>query len=770
MKILDRYIFSELVPPFFLGVFLFTFVMLTNLLIKLTDLFITKGVDFLTVLSLLGLSIPYLLVMTIPMSVLLAVLAAFGRFSSDSEIAAMKSSGISLHRMMPPVILFALCVYIITSFIYIGLLPETNLQLKQLRYDILRRQASIGIKPHVFNTDFIHLVIYVNDVDHGTGVMKGVFIADNRNSDQPLVIVARKGFEVADPKQNTVTLRLTDGCTHEILKGKRQRYSTTPFTHMDLNLDMTIFQQAAVTKSDREMTISELLEKARTNDQKGRNSNRQWLEIWKKTSFPFACFVFAFLGVPLGISTRKGGKSACFATSLGLILIYYILLTGGTGLSEEGKLSPFIATWAPNILLTVLAVYLYIKQALEMPASTLRKRLDEFVFSLERKIKLRRPVKSHPLAVRTMADINLKGIRILDRYVMSQFLILFVYIQVALMSISLIVHAFEKIDNLLENQASLVDALIAIGFNLPYFGFLAIHFSTLVATILTIGTLNRTSELIAMKASGISYLRITASMIVLGLVLSGFAFLLNESIIPYSNRQVEQAWDRIKSRERTKFVRYHRWYRGKSGDIYFFQHYDPREEKIAGFSLFNIDQSMNILSRLEASRVEWVDRRWVTDDARNIVMSSGCRLLRDESTSRMVIDIPEKPADFSKEYKESEEMNLRELKEYIRILRSIGFDTTEYEVDWHSKLSIPFLSVIMVLIGIAFSSQNPRSAGGMRGLGMAILIGAVYFLLFRIGLEFGQAGQYPPIIAAWICNGIFLVLACWLLFRANRYS
>jgi len=756
VKRLDRYIFRELLGPFCLGVFLFTFVMLSNLLIKLMDLFITKGVGFSTVLSILGLSLPYLLVMTIPMSVLLAVLAAFSRFSGDSEITAMKSSGISLHRMMPAVLLFAVLAYMVNSFIYIGVLPRTNLTLKQLRYDVLRRQASIGIKPHVFNTDFVNLVIYVSDVDHDEGIMNGIFIADNRNTEQPLVVVAQHGFEMIDPGQNTVTLRLANGCTHEILGKKRQRYSTTPFTHMDLNLDMTIFQKATVSKSDREMTVSELLAKARRNEERGRSSNRQWVEIWKKTSFPFACFVFAFLGVPLGITTRRGGKSACFATAIGLILVYYILLTGCTGLSEEGKLSPFLATWLPNFLLGSLAIYLYTKHALEKRTTRIKHMIDTAIDGILEAIRKFKYRKSPFLPFPLHTESSPVGIRILDRYVASQFLIIFIYVQIALMSISLIVHAFEKIDNLLENGASLTDSLIAIGFNLPYFGFLAIHFSTLVATILTIGALNRTSELTAMKASGISYLRITASLIFLGIGISGFTVFLNEIVIPSSNRQVEEAWDRIKKRERTQFVRYHRWYQGKSGDIYYFQHYDPRAERITGFSQFKIDDSMNIISRVEADEVIWTNQNWVCESGRRISMNSACEMQRDEYISNSTIEIPEKPSDFSKEYKESEEMNIVELKEYIQILQSIGFDTTEYEVDWHAKFSIPFLSAIMVIIGIAFSSQNPRSSGGLRGLGTAILIGAVYFLIFRIGLEFGHAGKLPPILAAWICNLFFL--------------
>ena len=768
MKIISRYIFLELIPPFFLGLFVFTFVMLTNALIRLLDLFITKGVGFGMTMKILGLSIPFLLVMTIPMSLLLAVLSAFSRFSSDSEITAMKASGISIHRMMPPVILLAFLTYAVSSFIYIGVLPNTNLMLKQLRYDIIRTKASVGIKPHVFNTDFIHLVIYINESLQNPDIMKGIFIADNRNLEQPIIIVAKTGKEIINPKSNTVGLRLEHGCSHELLKGKRFRYSTTPFDTMDLNLDMSIFQQSTVAKSDREMTIEELLQKAKDNEQHGRKSNSQWVEIWKKTSLPFACFIFALLGVPLGITTPRGSKSASFATSIGLILVYYILLTGGTGLADKGILSPFLATWAPNFLLGILGSYFYIRLAKESPSRIWKKISDTIVIkfiALSDKYRNQRAERS---PTRHNQLLQLKFGRILDRYVTSLFLKIFFYVFLALLSISLIVHAFEKIENLVANQASLMDAIIAIGFKLPYFGILSIHFATLVASILTIGALNKTSELTAMKASGISYLRIITPLIAMGFVISGITFFFNESVIPICNRKVEQAWDRIKKKERTRFMKYHRWYRGKNGDIYFFQHFDPERKVISEFSQFKLNDQMSILNRIETERMFWDGSNWIGDNTRIIDMSADCQMVKDESIPEYLNPLPETPADFSKEYKDSDEMNIRELRDYIEGLKSIGFDTIEYEVDWHAKFSIPFLSVIMVLIGTTFSSQNPRSSGGLVGIGTAIFIGAIYFVIFRISLELGQANKLPPILSAWICNIVFLCIGSYALLHVVK--
>lgn len=743
--------------------------MLANIIIRLMDLFISKGIGTINALNLLGLSTVYILVMTIPMSVLLAVLVAFSRLSSDSEITAMRASGISLHRMMPPVLLFATFAYLVTSFVYIQILPKSNQKLRELRFTLFQTQANIGVVPHVFNTDFNDVVIYVNEVDHSTKSLKGVFIADNRNKKQPIVIVAESGKEDFLEGSDAINLRMTNGCTHEMFADNQDRYSITPFHTMDLGLSTLRFDSAALVKSDREMTISELMEEAHRRKENGRSDARQWVEIWKKTSLPFACFVFAILGVPLGITTRRGGRSAAFATSIGLILVYYVFLTGGTGLAEDGNLSPFIATWAPNLFLGILALFLYLKTATGFELRVCSTCTDKIRHSWHYLNQWRsKKTTGDPNQSNRNYHPNIRIGRILDRYITETFFRLFAYILCSLLTISLIVHLFEKIDNLLENNATFWDAFIAMVMKLPYFSIVAIPFSTLVATILTIGAFTKTSELVAMKSSGISYLRINAPIILAGITISLMTFILNESIIPICNQQVEEAWDRIKNRERSPFIRFHRWYRGKDGDIYYFQHNDTEKRIITGFSQFSLGHDMQLLTRLETEKMVWRNNQWVCLNGRYIEMTPEGSVVRDTLFVERRNPIPENPEDFAKEYKDSEEMNIRELREYIAVLGSIGFNTTEYEVDWHAKFSIPLLSMIMVLIGIGFATQNPRSAGGMVGIGMAILIGAVYFIIFRIILEVGQSGSLPPLIAAWLCNLVFFIFSTINLHRITQ--
>ena len=282
MKIIDKYVFKELLSPFLLGLFVFTFVLLSNALVRMLDLLITKGVKFSTILKLLILSLPHLLVLTIPMSALLAVLLCFGRLSSDSEITAFKASGIPLHRIFIPVFIFSFINFLLTLYIFLTILPKGNLALKQLRFDIIRTRANIRIKPQIFNTDFYNLVIYANRVPPKSTKLYGVFISNNLNDDENEIIIAKEAEKILLPQQKKIILQLRDGCSHSIPKNNPKKYSINPFSIYNITLDMEIFKSQKVGKGDREMTIKELRAKALRRKKQGRNYYPQLVEIHKK--------------------------------------------------------------------------------------------------------------------------------------------------------------------------------------------------------------------------------------------------------------------------------------------------------------------------------------------------------------------------------------------------------------------------------------------------------------------------------------------------------
>ncbi len=781
MKIVDRYVFRELAGPFLLGLFVFTFILLSNVIIRLLDLLIGKGVSLGTIGRFLMLSLPHLLVLTIPMSALLAVLMAFGRLSGDSEIIAMQATGISIARLMVSVMIFASLTYAATQAIFLEALPKTNLALKQLRFDMIRTRASVGIKPRVFNSDFHDLVIYVEKAPPRSNYMEGVFISHQADGELE-VIVAKSAEKIPVAGDNRVILRLHDGSSHTVPREDQRKYSFNEFEEYNISLDMDVFEANTVSKGDREMTIRELLARAQERREQGRNWRPQYVELHKKFSIPFACFVFALLGVPLGVTSRRSGKSAGFTLSIVIIIIYYVFLAGGEGMGDEGKVSPWLSMWAPNLFLGAIGLLL-LYRVNAGPGAVLSnaKILDWLAERHSRGVRraagllirikstIRPPrfidawISSHRLQRRSPFRFP----RILDRYVGQQFIRLFFLVLTAMVATSLIVHVFERLDDFVEQGTPLARAAEVVLLRTPYFAFFAIHYAVLVATILTIGALSRNSEIVAMMSAGISYFRICIPILAWALLISGGAFMLNERIIPRTNRLADQQWEQLKNKQKGSLIFNRRWFRGSGNNIYYFRSYDPEKQLISGFSFYQLDGKGLIRERIEAKSGNWGGAGWLLHSARKISFDDHGHLTADEQYAELDAGIPETPEEFSKEYKASEEMNMLELRAYIEDLEASGIDVQSHKVDYYAKVSLPLLSFIMALIGIPFAFQTSRSSSLM-GVTLSLGLGAIYFVLFQVGVQLGHVGWLPSAAAAWVANIAFVLLSMYLMALTRR--
>src|SRR5574341_771723 len=210
MTLLDRATLKEMAAAFGLGLMVFTFVLLTNKILRLVELIVSKGVGIWTVLQLFLYTLPYSLAFTIPASVLLATLATFPRLSSDGEILALRGAGLSLTRLTQPAVLFGLVASAVTLVITIWILPFSNHALKNLVFQMTHRQATVGLQEGIFN-EFEGLILYVERVDPKTSRMEGVFLVDNRNPAERRVILARTGQFTSDPENLRMGLNLTQG-------------------------------------------------------------------------------------------------------------------------------------------------------------------------------------------------------------------------------------------------------------------------------------------------------------------------------------------------------------------------------------------------------------------------------------------------------------------------------------------------------------------------------------------------------------------------------
>jgi lipopolysaccharide export system permease protein len=388
VTILDRYILREMVVPFFLGLAIFTSILLIVRILKLVELVVNRGVPLAQMIRIFSYIMPAFLEVTVPMALLLAILVAFGRLSSDSEVIAMRAAGISLYRLLVPVAIFAGMVALLTAWLSVTARPWGNSHLRQGLYEIVKTRAAAGIKPKVFNDEFKNLVIYVDKIRPASDALEGILVADTRDPSLHNTVYAETGRLISNEQRHSLTLRLESGGIYST--GDDKGYQDTRFTTYDITLDLNaaLSQLRDRERDVSELTLAELRDAIAEKTVSGDPANAERVEWQRKLSIPFACLVFAALGVPLGIQPTRAVHSRGFSLSLGLIFLYYLLLTFGQNLGERGTLPPIVAVWLPNVVLAIVGGVLLLRAGQE--AARAPRSLWERLTALVRRLVARR--------------------------------------------------------------------------------------------------------------------------------------------------------------------------------------------------------------------------------------------------------------------------------------------------------------------------------------------------------------------------------------------
>jgi lipopolysaccharide export system permease protein len=362
IRILDRYIFREILVPFFLSMAALTLVLFIQKMFRLAELVISKGASVISIVQIFAYIMPTFFVITVPMSFLVGTLTAFSRLSSDSEVTAMKASRISLYSMTRPVMLFALISFIFTSAMSLFVVPEANHALKIHLFNLVKSKAMIGIEPGVFSSTFDGMVLYVDkmgSLDH----LEGIFISDERSAKDPFAIVARQGVLSADPQSLQVTLAMKQGSVHTVPRDD-QSYSFMSFESGKLFLDIShaLIRQGASEQNVEETNSLELLRKIKRSAGDQNLVIKMKNELNQRLAIPFACLLFGLIGAPLGIRKSRSGKSAGIGIALLVFLVFYMIFAVGMNLSKTGQVAPVLAFWVPNLFMAILsALFLYKK-------------------------------------------------------------------------------------------------------------------------------------------------------------------------------------------------------------------------------------------------------------------------------------------------------------------------------------------------------------------------------------------------------------------------
>ncbi len=369
-NIIGRYIFREITFPFFIILFVLTFVLLTGRIFQIADMIVNKGISVLSIANLIAHLLPNFLLFTLPIALLTSVLIGMGRLSTDNEMTALKASGVSLLQIFKPVALMTGITFILTFLIGFYLVPQSNFATKKILFELAQQNATVGIKEKTFNANFTGLVFYADKIPQSGEFMENVLVADRRLLGEPSTILARKAILVADTKTMIVKLRFLDGSIHTV-SADLKNYRRIDFKNYDVQLDLSyaliLISDAA--KSSSEMTFAELLEKKKKPDLSPSVVRELSIEAHKKFSIPLSCIFFAILAFPLGIRNHRAVKSRGFGLGLLIASTYYLLRIGGEAFVETGHLPLLIGVWLPNLFFFLLGMILLLAAHFERPVT-----------------------------------------------------------------------------------------------------------------------------------------------------------------------------------------------------------------------------------------------------------------------------------------------------------------------------------------------------------------------------------------------------------------
>ncbi len=367
--LIDRHLLQEMMAAFAIGIGTFTFVLLMNKMLRLMDLIINKGVGVGVVLRMFLYILPFSLTVTIPMSVLLAVLATYGRISSEGEAIALKTGGLSLYRLMAPGLLVGIVATAVTLWITLSIQPSSTRAFTGLIQRLYHTNAILALQEGVFNTTYPGLIVYFDHLEERSGSLAGILIIDRRNPADQRVVIAKEGrmLDVKDGDGSRTGIQLSQGNIHNTSRDNPGRHRNLRFGTYDLQIASAsrLAETLERPKQGKEMRLGEL----RAQIQEFKNDRGKALplqvELHKKFALPIACFILSLIGAPLGMRIKKASRGTSLALSVGFAVLYYVLLAAGENLGSRGRIDPALGVWAPNLILGIIGVCVVLAEGRE---------------------------------------------------------------------------------------------------------------------------------------------------------------------------------------------------------------------------------------------------------------------------------------------------------------------------------------------------------------------------------------------------------------------
>jgi LPS export ABC transporter permease LptF/LPS export ABC transporter permease LptG len=775
MRILSRYVFREIVSSAVLGTALATFVVFLQQVDKLFELLVRSSAHTATVMWLFVMALPPVLPLTVPFGVLVGILIGLGRMSTDGEVIAMRAAGVSSRTVIAPVLTFGLLATILTGTASLWLTPRSFRRSTEIINKVGAEQLTADIQPRVFDEQFPNKILYVGDVKSGpVAVWKNVFLADLTPPEQrtmglrdraqgPRITVAREAIAVPDPAHNRVQLSLRNASSHEVDKEGAADDSVYRTGEQALDASPT----AETRPTFRAMNTGELKHYSRT----GADWIEARIELHRRMAYPLACLTLALVGIPLGISSRKGGKSAGYVTALFLAFFcYHLASITLVGLAKQRTMPVEVAVWTPNAAFLIAGLILIAR--LEEPGD--RDLVGALRGWFAANINRFRPqlgvLKARPAGLGRAPWLPMVP-QIVDTYVLTSFVFYFVVMLASFVMMTEIYNFFELLSDIIRNNIPMSKVFTYLFFLAPMLIYKMLPISVLVAVLVTFGVMTKHNEVTAFKACGVSLLRLAVPVLTISGIFSVGLFAFDHFYLPEANRKQDALHNEIKGKAPQTYLHPDRpWIFGRGPRIWYYQY--SQVNMMGGVHVYLLDpKTFDLQREISAERAEWQPalHTWIFQGGWVRQVRSTDTAAADKSgferfQVRTFAELDESPEYFMKKMEQGMQMNFQQLEAYIGDLQQSGFDTVRLRVQLYDKFSVPLFALIMAMISVPFAFLV-GNRGAMAGIGVSIGIAMAYWGIGKLFEQIGNANQLPPSVAAWSPDALFALAGVYLLLR-----
>src|SRR5579871_2080764 len=775
MRLLSRYVFREIVSSAVLGTALATFVVFLQQVDKLFAMLVRSSAHTSTVLWLFVLALPPVLPLTVPFGVLVGILIGLGRMSTDGEIIAMRAAGVSSRKVIPPVLAFALMGTILTGTAALWLTPRAMRRSIEIVNKVAAEQLTADIQPRVFDEQFSNTILYVGDVKTGgLAVWRNVFLADLTPPEQrtiglrdkaqgPRITVAREAIAVPDLAHNRIQLSLRNASSHEVDKDGFANDSV--YTSGEQALDAAPPSETHPTF--RAMNTGDLKHYSRTG--------ADWIEArielhQRRLAYPLACLTLALVGIPLGVATRKGGKSAGYVTALFLAFFcYHMASLALVGMAKQRALPVELAVWTPNAAFLIAGLILMARMEQPGDRDLLGAVRGWFTTMIGRFRPRFESMKARPTVLARARWLPLVP-QIVDTYVLTSFVFYFVVMLASFVMLTEIYNFFELLSDIIRNNIGMSKVFAYLFFLAPMLIYKMLPISVLVAVLVTFGVMTKHNEVTAFKACGVSLLRLAVPVLTISGIFSVGLFAFDHFYLPETNRKQDALHNEIKGKAVQTYLHPDRpWIFGKGSRIWYYQY--AQLNMMEGVHVYMLDpKTFDLETEISAGRAEWKPEyhTWIFLDGwvRQVRLPEApdSKVGFERFQVKTFPELDESPEYFMKKMEQGMQMNFQQLETYIGDLQQAGFDTVRLRVQLYNKFSEPLFALIMAMISVPFAFLV-GNRGAMAGIGVSIGIAMAYWGIGKLFEQIGNANQLPPTVAAWAPDALFALAGVYLLLR-----